>query len=58
MKSILSFIPAVFFGILLVISLLCVTAQDSATAEQAWDLYLEKKKREKYKRKEEPHEDS
>ena len=58
MKSILSFIPAVFFGILLVISLLCATARGLAIAEQAWDFHLEKKKREKYKRKEEPHEDS
>ena len=58
MKSIISFIPAVFFGILLVISLLCSIARDSATAEQTWDLFLEKKKSEKYKRKEEPHEDS
>lgn len=58
MRSMLSLIPAVFFGVLAAISFLCITARDSAIAEQAWDLYLEKKKREKYKRKEEPHEDS
>lgn len=54
MKSILSLIPAVIFGVLAVISFLCVTARNSAVAEQAWDLHLEKQKT---KRKEASHED-
>ena len=57
LEFILSTLPIAFVFVFTTISFICVTARHSSTAEQAWDLHLEKKKSEKYKRKEEPHED-
>ena len=57
MSYILSMLPIAFVIVFTMISFMCV-ADRHPNAEQAWEEHIQqKKKREKMKRKEEPHED-